>query len=178
MRPRLVSSLLLGSLLSGTLPAEPPAGGDIIIRAERAEVRQQEGVAFYQGQASLSQGNRELRADEIRMTLANGAPVRVEATGNPATLAEGTDLSAQAQRMVYDLDSGTIWLFENARVENQGRVFEGAELEYHIDSRKVNARGGEDNGRIRLVLPAEPDASTTTPESSQQEKPVEHADRP
>ena len=175
MRHRLPRNLLaMASLLPALVMAEP-VGGDIVIRAERAEVRQSEGLAFYQGDASLAQGQRELRADEIRMTLANGTPVRVEAEGAPVTLSEGQDLSARAARMIYDLEAGTIWLYGDARVENEGRVFEGAELEYHIDSRKVNARGGEDNGRIRLVLPAEPEA--TEANNPPQENPLEHPDR-
>ena len=41
----------------------------------------------------------------------------------------------------------------NARVTHQGNTFEGAKVEYNLDSRRVDA-SSEGDKRVRLVIPA------------------------
>jgi lipopolysaccharide export system protein LptA len=152
-------------LFTGLLLVTPLwADGSIVLRAERATLSQQEGTGLYEGNAELIQGERSLFADRIEITLKDGKPSRVEATGTPVRLSDADDLSASARRLVYDIERRRILLFGQARISHQGRLFEGAELVYELDSRRISARGdksGEDgDGRIRLVIPAEDGAIT------------------
>jgi lipopolysaccharide export system protein LptA len=153
---RHLARLLL--VFSGLLPALPLwADGTIVLRAERATLSQQEGTGLYEGNAELIQGERTLAADRIEITLKDGKPSKVEATGTPVRLTDADDLSARAGRLVYDIEGRRILLFRQARISHQGRVFEGAELIYELDSRRISARGDktDGDGRIRLVIPAE-----------------------
>lgn len=151
-------TLMLVSLLAAHINA---AESEIILRAERATLSQQEGTGLYEGNAELIQGQRTLNADRIEITLKDGKPSRVEATGSPVRLVDGTDLNARAKKLIYDIEGGRILLFHQARITHQGRVFEGAELIYELNSRRISARGDESegDGRIRLVIPAEDGAS-------------------
>lgn len=127
---------------------------EIVIRAQQATLDQSSGTGVYRGNAELHQGKRHLRADTIRITLEEGTPVLVEAEGNLVTLEDEGIVEARGKRLVYDVDIERVRIFEQAYVNHQGRVFEGAELEYDLRSKQVDARGGDD-GRVRLVIPAE-----------------------
>ncbi|MEE4252047.1 MAG: lipopolysaccharide transport periplasmic protein LptA [Alcanivoracaceae bacterium] len=144
-----------------TISSATAAESEITLRAERATLSQQEGTGLYEGNAELIQGQRSLNADRIEITLKDGQPSRVEATGTPVRLVDGADLTAQAEKLVYDIEGRRILLYRQARITHQGRVFEGAELIYELDNRRISARGDEQegDGRIRLVIPAEDGAT-------------------
>lgn len=149
---------LLGAALLQTAAAavyaQAAGTNDILIRAERATLDQQAGTGLYEGNAELHQGIRQLRADSIRIELKDGAPQRIEATGEVLLKEEGV-VEARGNRLVYDVARQRISVYEQAYVNHQGRVFEGAELEYDLQSKQVDARGGGEDGRVRLVIPAE-----------------------
>jgi lipopolysaccharide export system protein LptA len=150
---RCATGLLLSLLVCGANAVE----SEIVLRAERATLSQQEGIGLYEGNAELIQGQRSLNADRIEITLKNGRPSRVEATGSPVRMVDGSDLTASAEKLIYDIEGRRILLYRKARISHQGRQFEGAELIYELDNRRISARGDqqEGDGRIRLVIPAE-----------------------
>lgn len=152
---QLCALLLVSTLSAATLAQTGNRVEQIIIRAQRATLDQSAGTGLYQGNAELHQGSRHLRADTIRITLEQGTPVLVEAEGNLVTLEDEGIVEARGKRLVYDVDIQRIRIFEQAYVNHQGRVFEGAELEYDLQSKQVDARGGGEDGRVRLVIPAE-----------------------
>jgi lipopolysaccharide export system protein LptA len=141
-------------LLLPVLALAAPPAGEIVIRADRAEIRQAEGTGLYQGNAEMTQGPRRLRADSIRVELENGEIARVFASGEPVTLEETSTLNARAGRLVYHVRDRKIFLYEEAFIEHQGRTFEGAEVRYDLATGEVRA-SGDDKGRVRLVIPAE-----------------------
>ena len=93
-------------------------------------------------------------AEEMRLFTRNGELVRVEASGNPVRLSEGKTLSAHANNLVYDIKGRRLVLTGNAFIEHQGNTFEGAKVEYSLDSKRVDASSKGDQ-RVRLVIPAE-----------------------
>ncbi|WP_229143810.1 lipopolysaccharide transport periplasmic protein LptA [Alcanivorax sp. 1008] len=157
-----ITCVLVSALVYLVASAAHAAENEIILRAERATLSQEEGTGLYEGNAELIQGQRSLNADRIEITLKDGKPSRVEATGTPVRLVDGVDLTAHAEKLVYDIEGGRILLFRKARITHQGRVFEGAELIYELQNRRISARGDEQegDGRIRLVIPAEDGATT------------------
>lgn len=128
---------------------------EIVIRARTARLDQQSGIGVYEGHAELRQGKRVLTAERIRIELDDGEPARIEATGSPARLSEGETLDARGENMVYDVREEQVHISGSARVKHQGRVFEGAELDYDMATGQVDARGGDRGGRVRMVIPAE-----------------------
>ena len=56
--------------------------------------------------------------------------------------------------MLYDLAQRSLVLTGNARVTHQGNTFEGAKVEYSLDSKREDA-SSEGDKRVRLVIPAE-----------------------
>lgn len=175
-RPLPAGLCLLFALLGPAMAAEPvsdssgngaPAPDNrIILRADQATLNQQAGTGVYEGNAELIQGLRRVNADRIEITLVDGKPSRVQATGTPVIMRDGEDLYAEALTVIYDISNQRIRLLEQARIDHQGRQFEGAELEYELDTRRISARGTEGSlqgdGRIRLVIPAEDAEQHTT----------------
>jgi lipopolysaccharide export system protein LptA len=129
-------------------------GSEIIIRAETAIIDQKTGNAEYQGNAELVQGDRRMSADKITLEIVDNNPVKIEAFGNPVTLDEPNGASAKAEHIIYDVPQQRIWLYRQASISHEGRLFEGAELEYHLDTDQVKASGDGQDGRVKLVIPA------------------------
>lgn len=129
---------------------------DIIISANSARFHQDEGWGIYQGKAELEQGQRHMTAEKITLYVnKNGDLERVEAEGNPVILRDGQDIEARADFLLYEVQKDTITLTKNAYINNEGRTFEGAKVIYHLTSRNVEADGGDENERVRLVIPAD-----------------------
>lgn len=144
-------ALALTALATGAAAQQP--AGPVEVRADRAVFEQSAGTGVYRGNAELIQGKRHLYADVIRLFTENNELVRVEATGSPVRMVEGKELNARADKLVYDLAQRSLVLTGNARVTHQGNTFEGARVEYNLDSQRVDA-SSEGDKRVRLVIPA------------------------
>lgn len=153
-KPALGAALLiLASAVLGTGAAAQQSAAPVEVSADRATFEQNAGTGVYRGSAELIQGKRRMNADVIRLFTENNELVRVEATGSPVRMVEGNELSARADELVYDLAQRSLVLTGNARVTHQGNTFEGAKVEYNLDSRRVDA-SSEGDKRVRLVIPA------------------------
>jgi len=167
---RLAILALLAALPMGAYAA--PMEGPIQVTADSGRFEQDAGSGLYRGNVELIQGKRKLFADEMRLFTKNGDLVRVEASGTPVRMEEGEGLNAHAENLVYDIKARTLVLTGDAYIEHQGNTFEGAKVEYSLDSKRVDA-SSEGDQRVRLVIPAENqtretsgDADTTGGDSS------------
>jgi lipopolysaccharide export system protein LptA len=146
----------MGSLFlhAASLVLAAPAEEPISVTADSGRFEQDAGTGLYRGDVELLQGQRKMLAEEMRLFTRNGELVRVEASGNPVRLSEGKTLSAHANNLVYDIKGRRLVLTGNAFIEHQGNTFEGAKVEYSLDSKRVDASSKGDQ-RVRLVIPAE-----------------------
>ena len=138
-------ALALTALTAGAAAQQPT--GPVEVSAHQATFEQSAGTGVYRGNAELIQGKRRLNADVIRLFTENNELMRVEATGSPVRMVEGKELNARADKLVYDLAQRSLVL------THQGNTFEGAKVEYNLDSRRVDA-SSEGDKRVRLVIPA------------------------
>lgn len=157
-KPRIFGLFFLSVLLSAStaLNAQGSIEEDIIISANSARFHQDEGWGIYRGDAELEQGQRHMAADIIKLYVdKNGDLDRVEAEGKPVTLRDGEGIQARANFLLYEVKTDTITLTKNAYINNEGRTFEGAKVIYHLTTRNVEADGGGDGERVKLVIPAD-----------------------
>ena len=152
--PSLAAIVLVTLLLPLGAWAASTNGAPIQVSADNGRFEQASGSGTYSGNVELIQGQRKLYADVMKLFTKNGELVRVEANGTPVRMEEGKDLSAHASNLVYDVKARTLVLTGNAFIEHQGNTFEGARVEYSLDSKRVDASGKGDQ-RVRLVIPAE-----------------------
>lgn len=148
-----VLATMLATMLIAPLARSEQLENRVEVTADRAVFEQNAGTGVYQGDAELIQGNRHLYADVIRLFTENKQLVRVEATGDPVRMNEGSELEAHAQKLIYDLRNRQLILIGDAYVKHQGNTFEGARVQYNLDSRRVDA-SSEGDKRVRLVIPA------------------------
>ncbi len=140
----------------------------VSVTADSGRFEQDAGSGLYRGNVELVQGKRKLFADEMRLFTRNGELIRVEASGSPVRMEEGKDLQAHANNLVYDIRQRTLVLTGDAYIEHLGNTFEGAKVEYSLDSKRVDA-SSEGDKRVRLVIPAENQNGDTPPPSSDDE---------
>lgn len=124
-----------------------------VIQADSAVFDQAKGTGEYNGHVQLRRGAEQLKANKLTLKLdAKKQLTHVEASGKPVTFADGVDMQGRADRLVYDVKTRTVRLLGNAFVTQGERQFSGAEIIYALDSKRVQAKGG-DGHRVRLVLP-------------------------
>ena len=150
---RLLRTIALAAALPVTALAAP-AQMPVSVTADSGRFEQDAGSGLYRGNVELIQGKRKLFADEMRLFTRNGELIRVEASGTPVRMEEGKDLQAHANNLVYDIRKRTLVLTGDAYIEHLGNTFEGARVEYSLDSKRVDA-SSEGDKRVRLVIPAE-----------------------
>ena len=146
----------LGACLAllSSIACAAPVEGPISVSADRGRFEQEAGTGVYSGNVELQQGNRSMQAEKMSLYTRNGELVRVEASGTPVKLSEGKDLEAHANNLVYDIKARTLVLTGDAFISHKGNTFEGAKVEYSLDSKRVDA-SSEGDQRVRLVIPAE-----------------------
>jgi len=150
---RLLNIIALAVTLPVSAVAAPPQM-PVSVTADSGRFEQDAGSGLYRGNVELIQGKRKLFADEMRLYTRNGELTRVEASGTPVRMEEGKDLQAHANNLVYDIRKRTLVLTGDAYIEHLGNTFEGAKVEYSLDSKRVDA-SSEGDKRVRLVIPAE-----------------------
>ncbi len=156
--------------LLATLPARAQglAAADsrapIEIVADSLVVRQDERLAVFSGNVDATQGERSLRADELKVFYAEersggGQGIRrIEATGRVLVAEPGQ--TAQGDRGVYDPVAGRIQLDGNVVLTRGDNVVRGGQLEMDLVTGTAVVRaarpGGPPGERVRaLFVPQE-----------------------
>ena len=140
--------------------------------ADKATFNEKTGVNTYTGNVIIDQGTMRLQAGTIVAQLnANKQIQTITATGSPARFQQKTDAAkglakGNAQKIVYNAESGIITLTGNAFLEQDGSSIKGAVLRYSMNKGDIEALGtpnnsGSSNGRVQMVIP--PSASKSFP---------------
>ncbi|MCP5773806.1 lipopolysaccharide transport periplasmic protein LptA, partial [Klebsiella pneumoniae] len=130
------------------------------------------GVTTYSGNVIIEQGTMKLQANSIVANLNNKRQISlITATGSPTQFQQKVDASkgltkGQAQKIVYNAETGIITLSGNALLQQDGASIRGATLKYSMNKGDVEAIGtpnktGSAEGRVKIVIP--PSASQSFP---------------
>ena len=136
-------SLLIASLAimaSGSAFALPSDRQQpISLVADRATFNEQTGVTTYTGNVIIEQGTMKLQAATIVANLnAKKEISTITATGNLAKFQQKTDpakgfAKGQAQKIVYNAETGIITLTGSAFLEQDGSSIRGSTLKYSMN---------------------------------------------
>lgn len=169
MRRELGRLLLLTALGFPSLPAmalDSDASAPIEIAADQLELDDRQGTAVYTGSVDMQQGSMHLKAARVDIQRgSNGEVERVTAKGGGGERAYLEQKPAPDEEVVKGWGDTVIYHAANRRVElvghaelhQAGDTFDGAYVEYYLDSRRVNARSssndnGDGSGRVRMTL--------------------------
>lgn len=132
----------------------------IEIVADSLVVRQAERLAVFSGNVDATQGERSLRADELKVFYGEEQPGggqgirRIEATGRVVVAEPGQ--TAQGDRGVYDPEAGKIRLDGNVVLTRGDNVVRGGQLEMDLATGTAVVRaakpGGAPGERVRALF--------------------------
>lgn len=130
----------------------------ITLSADRATYNDKTGLTTYSGNVIIEQGTLKVQADSIVAQLnAKREISSITATGRPAKFQQQIHVNkgiaqGQAQRIIYNADTGIITLSGGAYLNQDGAVMRAETLRYSMNKGDVEATGSK-AGRVQLVIP-------------------------
>ncbi|WP_180033468.1 lipopolysaccharide transport periplasmic protein LptA [Acinetobacter sp. YH12233] len=169
-RAALLSLVALGSATAFALQSD--RNQPITLLADRATFNERTGVTTYSGNVIIEQGTMKLQANSIVANLNNKKQISlITATGSPAQFQQKVDpakglAKGQAQKIVYNAETGIITLSGNAYLQQDGASIRGNTLKYSMNKGDIEATGtpnktGSAAGRVQIVIP--PSSSKSFP---------------
>lgn len=142
----------------------------ISLVADRATFNEKTGVTTYTGNVIIEQGTMKLQAASIVANLNSRKEIAtITATGSPARFQQQIDAQkglakGQAQKIVYNAETGIINMTGNALLEQDGASISGGSLRYSMNKGDIEAVSGSNTtsgGRVKIVIP--PSANKSFP---------------
>lgn len=133
----------LGSSAAWALPSDRDQ--PIRVQADSAELDDKQGVAVYRGGVIITQGTLKITGDTVTITQdANGDIDVFTSVGKPAyyeqkPAADKEIVKAYGLTIQYYASNERIVLIDQAKVVQQGNVFEGEKIVYDTQRQIVNA---------------------------------------
>ena len=157
-------SLTLISFSALALPSD--RNQQISLVADRATYNDNTGVTTYSGNVLIEQGTLKIQADSIVAQLNSKREIQtVTASGKPARFQQQINQNkglakGEAQKIIYNADTGIVTLTGNAYLNQDGASIRGNVLRYSMNKGDVEAQGSSSN-RVQLVIP--PSSSRSFP---------------
>ena len=141
----ILTLLFFASSLARALPDDRQQ--PIKIDADRAIRNDKTGVTEFVGNATLTQGSMVIKANNITISEKTKGISEIFAFGAPATFSQQpkTDqppVTAEANRIEYDISLEIIRLLDNAKIDKNGSVITSNSIQYDINESTAESTGG------------------------------------
>jgi lipopolysaccharide export system protein LptA len=158
--PALLAAITLGLLAAAPAHAlKSDRQQPLDVRADATDGTLGDGTATLTGNVEIRQGTLLIRADVATVEKVEGRVRRFELTGDPVHLQQEIEeeglVSAEAQKVEYEVASGIVTLSGAADVNHPQYQINGEVLRYDMNAQHFQGSGGDDNGRIRIQLDPE-----------------------
>lgn len=165
-----LAGLLCVSASSFALPSD--RNQPISLLADRATYNEKTGVTTYSGNVVIEQGTMKLQAASIVAQLNKSKQIStITATGSPAKFQQQVDTAkgvarGEAQKIIYDAETGLINLIGNAYLYQDGASIRSGTLKYSMNKGDIEANGGAGStgtpkSRVQIIIP--PNGSKSFP---------------
>ncbi len=155
-------SMLSLSATAFALPSD--RNQPISLVADKATYSEATGVTTYTGNVVIEQGTMKLQASSIVAQLNKSKQIStITATGGPAKFQQQVDSAkgvarGEAQKIVYNAETGIINLIGNAYLYQDGASIRSSTLKYSMNKGDVEALGssnttGSSKGRVQIIIP-------------------------
>ena len=129
----------------------------IQISADRIEVDQKNGMAYYRGHVTFVQGGLRITAAKAEASMHNNAVQTISAQGNPITFfqrmpAPQEDIRGSALRLKYYASERRLDLYEMVRFRQGNDTLRSATLHYDIATGTLTAVAGSAQDRVHVVI--------------------------
>ena len=123
------------------------------LEADSASYDNKTGVAIYQGNVKISQGNIVLRGDVVEVHTIDDEVSKLIATANPSRLIrqdQQNAIEAEAQRIEYRMTEGIVDFLGKVKIKEAGKLLTGDHAIYDIRKKTVDMKKKEN--RVRLII--------------------------
>lgn len=157
---------LLGMSCTAAFALPSDRNQPISLVADHATYNDKTGVTTYTGNVMIQQGTMKLQADSIIGQLNSKRELQtITATGRLAKFQQQISADkgiarGEAQKIVYNAETGIITLNGNAYLNQDGASVRGNTLRYSMNKGDIEAQGSSSN-RVQLVIP--PSAAKSFP---------------
>ena len=163
-------SLMCLSVSVFALPSD--RSQSISLVADKATYSERTGITTYTGNVIIEQGTMKLQAASLVAQLnKNKQMSTITATGSPAKFQQQLESNrgiarGEAQKIVYNAETGIINLIGNAYLYQDGASIRSNTLKYSMNKGDIEASGtsdaaGTSKGRVQIIIP--PSATKTFP---------------
>ncbi|WP_052501404.1 lipopolysaccharide transport periplasmic protein LptA [Thiomicrospira microaerophila] len=149
--------------LSPSVWAQKPDVHPIQVEADQLDSQDATGITRYTGNVIISQGETQLRGDQVEIQHPNRQLHTMTITGSPALFkfhnpSQQTHITGHAQTIIYHTQQGQVQLIGEAYLEQENtHTIQGPKLVYDINNQTLNA-GSTDQQTGRVIM-------TLTPQS-------------
>lgn len=161
----LISLLVLStSVLLHALPEDADQKSEITADTNTFDFTSR--TTTFQGSVVFKQGSLRIEADNLiiygKLDSQNPDSIdRIVATGTPAKFRQtpkknASPVTAVANTLEYAVKDETLFLIDNASLDQDGSSLSGNRIEYDVKQAVVKASGKSENndeGRVRMVIP-------------------------
>jgi lipopolysaccharide export system protein LptA len=131
----------------------------------------------YTGNVIMTQGSMLIKADSITIISRNKEVSEMTAKGKPAHFEQQSSpeqqaMSAHANKIKYQLKSGTALFIGDASIEQEGSIVSGERIVYNINKEQIQASSAKnESSRVHMVLNPKQATETDKPETNTDDKP-------
>lgn len=159
------------SVITYALPSD--RNKEISLIADRATYNDKTGITTYTGNVVIEQGTLKINAASIVANLNSNRQIStVNASGSPAKFQQQLEANrgvarGEAQKIVYNAETGILNLSGNAYLYQDGASIRGNLLKYSMNKGDVEVSGGgtggsgDAKGRVQIIIP--PSSSRSFP---------------
>lgn len=156
-------SLCAISAMTFALPSD--RNKEISLIADRATYNDKTGITTYTGNVVIEQGTLKINAASIVANLNSNKQIStVNASGSPAKFQQQLETNrgiarGEAQKIVYNAETGILNLTGNAYLYQDGASIRGNSLKYSMNKGDIEVSGGgsggsgASKGRVQIIIP-------------------------
>lgn len=138
---------------------------EISLIADRATYNDRTGITTYTGNVVIEQGTLKINAASIVANLNSNKQIStVNASGSPAKFQQQLETNrgiarGEAQKIVYNAETGILNLTGNAYLYQDGASIRGNSLKYSMNKGDIEVSGGGSDGsgaskgRVQIIIP-------------------------
>lgn len=115
-------------------------------------------TSIFRDDVHITQGTLKIDAEEVELIAGLGKDREVFiARGNPAsysqTMDDGSDISAEAKEIKYEVSTRTLTLSGNAELQQNSSMVTGESIVFNMELEQLIAQGtGENQGRVTTIF--------------------------
>lgn len=127
------------------------------IEADLADINDKTGISIYTGNVVVVQGSLRITAEKLTIYSKNRVFEKMVSTGIPSTFktrpdGKDKDVLGEGKKIEYFATRHTVYFIEDAKLKQDGSVFDSDRIVYDILNDKVSAGLTKGDERVKIII--------------------------